>query len=339
MLSTQEPIEKSTLLSEIRALVADEMRAIAIKMREEATSSVPLTEEITQHILQAKGKQLRPLLMVLAARAAADQPNKKLLDPALKEMAVVIEFVHTATLLHDDVVDVSALRRGKSTANNLWGNAASVLVGDFLYSRAFQILARHQNTQIMHLLAKTTNAIAEGEVLQLMNRNDTTISEEKYFHVITQKTAQLFSAATQIGAILAGAKENTANIMAEYGLLFGIAFQLIDDLLDYQASTKDFGKNIGDDLREGKVTLPLIYAMQTADKPDALFIESVIRGNQPEQFDRMLSILQATSAFAKTKEKAREYAQIARKALNHLQPSSYRDALLSLLAFATNRSH
>src|SRR3990167_9467229 len=339
MLSTQEPIEKSTLLSEIRALVADEMRAIAIKMREEATSSVPLTEEITQHILQAKGKQLRPLLMVLAARAAADQPNKKLLDPALKEMAVVIEFVHTATLLHDDVVDVSALRRGKSTANNLWGNAASVLVGDFLYSRAFQILARHQNTQIMHLLSKTTNAIAEGEVLQLMNRNDTTISEEKYFHVITQKTAQLFSAATQIGAILAGAKENTANIMAEYGLLFGIAFQLIDDLLDYQASTKDFGKNIGDDLREGKVTLPLIYAMQTADKPDALFIESVIRGNQPEQFDRMLSILQATSAFAKTKEKAREYAQIARKALNHLQPSSYRDALLSLLAFATNRSH
>lgn len=332
-----EKIKSSTrTLETIRALVATDLDAFDRLIHDELSSSVPLTREITQHIFKTKGKRLRPLLVILAAHAFS---NHRPLEKKHIELAVVIEFVHTATLLHDDVVDHSELRRGQQTANAIWGNAASVLVGDFLYSRAFQILARHNDTGILNILSEATNAIAEGEVLQLMNQHDADLSEKNYFHVITQKTAKLFSAATEIGALLENAGNSGQKAMSAYGLHLGITFQIIDDLLDYETSADITGKNIGDDLAEGKATLPLIYALQNATPEKSLFIRTAIKTGDITTLSKIVAILKETNAFNATREKALQQAQLAQTAIRAIPESIYRKALEDLIVFATQRDH
>ncbi len=325
----------SELLHSIRALVANDLNAVDDLIHAELASSVPLTQEITQHIFKAKGKQLRPLLVLLASHALA---NGKPLKKIHYELAIVIEFVHTATLLHDDVIDHSDLRRGKKTANAIWGNAASVLVGDFLYSRAFQILARHQHADVMHELSETTNAIAEGEVLQLMNQHDADLSEENYFHVITQKTAKLFSSATKIGALLEKTEKQDQKAMSDYGLHLGIVFQMIDDLLDYETSSDITGKNIGDDLNEGKATFPLIYAMKNTTEEKSLLIRNAIKNGDADALPAILPILKEVDAFTATRQKAYEHAILADNALEIIPDSPYRQAMKDLILFALQRT-
>ena len=327
--------EPTKILQDIRALIADDLVAFDALIQEELSSSVPLTREITQHIFKTKGKRLRPLLVILAAHAfSAGKPLQK----RHLEIAVVIEFVHTATLLHDDVVDHSDLRRGQQTANAIWGNAASVLVGDFLYSRAFQILARQNDLRVMAVLSETTNAIAEGEVMQLMNQHDANLSEENYFHVITQKTAKLFSAATEIGALLENAGKQAQKAMADYGLHLGITFQMIDDLLDYETSADITGKNIGDDLSEGKATFPLIFAMQNAVSEKSELIRNAIKQGDVNALPEILAILKETNAFTATRNKAYEQALRANQALENIPDSDYRLAMEELILFATHRT-
>lgn len=323
-------------LARIRALVTNDLANISEFIHRELSSNVPLTRDITDHIFQTKGKQLRPLLSILSTHACAPAIG---LTEAHYAIAAIIEFVHTATLLHDDVVDHSSLRRGKRTANDIWGNAASVLVGDFLYSRAFQILSRHHHPRIMQVLSETTNAIAEGEVQQLMNQRDAHLTEEKYFHVITQKTARLFSAAAEMSAVLQNAGPVIENAMACYGLHLGLAFQIIDDLLDYESSAEITGKNIGDDLSEGKATLPLIYAIQTTSDDNASRIRDSIKNGDLTELDFILHVLHETNALEKTRNKAREHIQLADNALEKIPTSQYRDALKELLVFAVERSH
>lgn len=321
-------------LQNIRLLVAEDLTHFDLLVQEELASSVPLTREITQHIFKTKGKQLRPLLLILSAHAFA---AGKSLQKRHLELAIVIEFVHTATLLHDDVVDLSELRRGKKTANAIWGNAASVLVGDFLYSRAFQILARHQHTEIMQVLSETTNSIAEGEVLQLMNQHDADLSEENYFYVITQKTARLFSAASKIGAILENTSSTHQQMMLTYGLHLGIVFQIIDDVLDYESSEKIMGKNSGDDLRDGKATLPLIFAIQKTTLEKSILIKNAVKQGDIAALEKIAIILQETDALIAARNKAKEHAALAIHALKKIPESTYRNALEDLIQFALLR--
>lgn len=324
------------ILQRVRALVADDLSVIDHLIHKELLSGVPLTREITHHIFKTIGKRLRPMLVILTAHAFS---NHKPLEKKHFDLAIVFEFVHTATLLHDDVVDHSLLRRGENTANAIWGNAASVLVGDFLYSRAFQILARHHHAQIMQVLSETTNAIAEGEVMQLMNRHDADLSIEHYFQVITQKTAALFSAAGKTGALLENARIQDQKAMADYGLYLGITFQIIDDLLDYEISSDITGKNMGDDLREGKATLPLIYAIKNATPQQSLFIRDTIKKGDVNALPEILSLLKKTNAFQLTRNKAMEYAQLAHHALKDIPDSVYRNAMQELIIFAVYRSY
>lgn len=324
------------ILFNIRTILKPDLDRFDEIIQIELASSVPLTREITQHLFNTKGKQLRPLLVMLASHALA---QGKPLEKKHYELALVIEFVHTATLLHDDVVDDSQLRRGKKTANAIWGNAASVLVGDFLYSRAFQILARHNNPQILDVLSQTTNAIAEGEVMQLMNQHDADLSEENYFHVITQKTACLFSAASKIGALLQNANQDEQNALSDYGLNLGITFQIIDDLLDYEATATTTGKNVGDDLRDGKATLPLIYALQSASPEKSHFIRAAIQTGDETALPEILNILKETNAFAATRTQAKNRALLAQNALNTIPASIFRNALEDLISFAVNRNY
>ena len=323
-------------LHDICALIAEDLSILDELIHAELNSSVPLTREVTQHVFKMRGKRLRPLLVILASLACSSQ---KKLEKKHYDIAVVLEFVHTATLLHDDVVDHSNLRRGQNSANTVFGNAASVLVGDFLYSRAFQILARHENNSVMRVLSETTNAIAEGEVLQLMNQHDADLTETNYFRVITQKTAQLFSAAANIGAILENADSQTKKAMAQYGLHLGIVFQIIDDLLDYETSSDITGKNIGDDLSEGKVTLPLIYAMQNTTPDNVVFIRNAIKNADLTALTTIKSILTESGAFFATREKAREHAEKACGALSTVTDSAYRQALADLVLFALDRKY
>lgn len=335
MRTIDHTIENPTeILQQIRGLIASDLIRIDECIYDELSSSVPLTREITQHIFKMKGKRLRPLLVILSALAFS--PSKKL-EKKQYDIATVLEFVHTATLLHDDVVDHSDLRRGQHSANAIWGNAASVLVGDFLYSRAFQMLARHSDTAVMQVLAETTNAIAEGEVMQLMNQHDPDLSENNYFHVIKQKTAQLFSAAAEIGAILENATDTDRKAMKTYGLHLGIVFQIIDDLLDYETSADITGKNIGDDLAEGKATLPLIYAIQRTTKENAAFIRDAIKQGDITALEKIKSVLSETDAFAATRHKAQEHAELAYNALQAIPDSHYRQAMEKLIVFAVKR--
>ena len=317
----------------IKNLTATEAKAVDQLIINELSSDVVLINQMSFYIVSNGGKRLRPMLLLLAAKALGGVNDHHLI------LAAVIEFIHTATLLHDDVVDESELRRGRESANAVWGNAASVLVGDYLYSSAFEMMVRTGNMRVMEILSKTTTAIAEGEVLQLLNCNNPETTEEKYLEVIARKTAILFSAATRLGAVLAGANSEVEEHLAEYGQQLGIAFQLIDDALDYKATKEELGKNLGDDLAEGKPTLPLIYAIQQGTKEEAELIINAIKNGEREAFNEIYEVVKRTKAIAYTEQKADEAAQKAIDALNVLPESEYKAALILLAKFSVQRNY
>ena len=312
-------------LDEIKLLSQDDMAAVNQHIFSQLSSDVALINQLGIYIVNSGGKRLRPLLAVLAARALGYQGQQHV------TLATIIEFIHTATLLHDDVVDESMLRRGKETANAVFGNQASVLVGDFLYTRSFQLMVSLGRMRVMEILADATNIIAEGEVLQLMNVNDPDTTEESYMQVIYCKTAKLFEAATQLAAVLSDQDETVTKAMQNYGMHLGTAFQLIDDVLDYQADVDELGKNIGDDLAEGKPTLPLIYALKHGTtEQQALIREAIVESNGLSKLDDIMTALAETSAFEYTRNIAEQEAQKARDAIEFLSESPYKQALLAL---------
>ncbi|GHD48613.1 octaprenyl-diphosphate synthase [Marinobacter persicus] len=294
-------------------------------------SDVPLVEKIAQYIIESGGKRLRPLLVLLSSQAAGYKADDHL------KLAAVIEFLHTATLLHDDVVDTSDMRRGRSTANAKWGNAPSVLVGDFLYARAFEMMVELQSLPIMNVLSRATAVIAEGEVMQLMNVKNPDLTEEQYMEVIHNKTAMLFEAASHTGAQLAGAAEEQEVALRDYGKHLGMAFQLVDDVLDYQGDAETMGKNVGDDLAEGKTTLPLIYAMDNVDEESRLLIRQAIRKGGLDDLPKVLETVRQSGAIEYTMDKAKEQARIARELLTCLPESAHKEALELLTEVAVAR--
>lgn len=294
-------------------------------------SDVPLVEKIAQYIIESGGKRLRPLLVLLSSQAVGYKGDDHL------KLAAVIEFLHTATLLHDDVVDTSDLRRGRSTANARWGNAPSVLVGDFLYARAFEMMVELQSLRIMDVLSHATAVIAEGEVLQLMNVKNPDVSEDKYMKVIHNKTAMLFEAASHTGALLAGADAQQERSLRDYGKHLGLAFQLVDDLLDYQGNADEMGKNVGDDLAEGKATLPLIYAMSKGTPEEQQLIRQAIRKGGLDDLPAIREIVKSSGALEYTMAKAREQATLAAACLATLPESEHKEALALLTEVAVAR--
>lgn len=317
--------------SPLHAVVADDFAAVNRTIVEQLNSKVPLVETIGQYITESGGKRLRPLLALLAARSLNYSGDKHI------PLATLIEFMHTSTLLHDDVVDESHMRRGKKTANDAWGNAPSVLVGDFLYARSFQMMVDVGSMRIMAILSGATCIIAEGEVLQLTNIGNPSISEEDYFETILGKTAMLFEAASHSGAVLAEATPAQEQALQYYGRYLGLAFQLIDDLLDYQGDADAMGKNVGDDLAEGKPTLPLIHAMEQGTPEQAKLIRQVIRDGGLEQLDAVLEIVHATGALDYTRQRAEEMADKALQQLDALPSSAYRDSMAQLARLAVDR--
>jgi len=327
------PIQESRLSQEaIRELVTGELTRVDQTIVERLSSGVVLINQLGSYIINSGGKRLRPLLALLAARACDYQGDAHI------QVAAIIEFIHTATLLHDDVVDASDLRRGKETANAIWGNEASVLVGDFLYSRAFQMMVEIDQMRVLGILAETTNTIAEGEVMQLMNCNEPDTTEAQYIDVIQSKTAKLFEAATRLGAVLAIRDDETEDSLARYGMHLGTAFQLIDDALDYSSNSSDIGKNIGDDLAEGKPTLPLIYAMRNGSDEQKNLISEAIRSGGLENIHEVLQIIESTQSIAYTRQLARGEADNAINSLDCLTETPYKKALIELAHFAVERS-
>ena len=321
-------------LDEIKLLSQDDMTAVNQHIFSQLSSDVALINQLGIYIVNSGGKRLRPLLAVLAAKALGYQGQQHV------TLATIIEFIHTATLLHDDVVDESMLRRGKETANAVFGNQASVLVGDFLYTRSFQLMVSLGRMRVMEILADATNIIAEGEVLQLMNINDPDTTEQSYMQVIYCKTAKLFEAATQLAAVLADQDESVIQAMQAYGMHLGTAFQLIDDVLDYQANVDELGKNIGDDLAEGKPTLPLIHALKQGNsQQQALIREAIVEGNGLSRLDDIMAALHETNAFEYTRQIAEQEAQKARDAIAFLADTPYKQALLTLADMAVERNH
>jgi octaprenyl-diphosphate synthase len=295
-------------------------------------SKVALVNQISHYIVSAGGKRVRPMLLLLIAQALGSKGTER------HELAAVVEFIHTATLLHDDVVDESNLRRGRQTANAMFGNAASVLVGDFLYSRAFQMMVSTNRLRVMDVLAEATNVIAEGEVLQLMNMHDPDISVDDYLRVIEYKTAKLFEASARLGALITDAPPEVEEACAAYGRALGTAFQLIDDLLDYEGSTAELGKNIGDDLREGKPTLPLLVAMARGTPEQREMIRQAIINGEIERMAQIVEVVKATGALQATREAAQAQAEVAKSCLDKLPESEWRQALLELSFDSINRS-
>ena len=318
-------------LNDIRALVADDLAGVDAEIRRQLASDVLLVNQVGEYIVGAGGKRLRPLLIVLAARAAGATGTAQV--PA----AALIEFIHTATLLHDDVVDESARRRGRETANEAFGNPASVLVGDFLYSRAFQMMASLDSAAVIRVMADATNTIAAGEVMQLMNSGDPDTTEVRYMDVIYRKTARLFEAGAQIAAIVARAPAPVEAALACYGKHLGIAFQLIDDALDYGGDAEELGKNVGDDLAEGKPTLPLIHALKNADGREAEMIRRAIEQGGTEEQESIRAVVESTGGLDYTAELASHEIEKALAALEGVPPSPYRDALAALARFAATR--
>ena len=319
----------------IRAAIETDFRAVNDFIVEQLYSEVTLVESIGHYIVEAGGKRIRPILTLLAARSCAIKTKQHI------PMAAVIEFIHTATLLHDDVVDMSALRRGRPTVNVEWNNPSSVLVGDFIYSRAFQILVNIGNMNIMGIIANTTNRIAEGEVLQLVTKNNPEASEIKYMQVIENKTAILFQAAAQCGALLGGASRSTEDAFKEFGMRIGTSFQLVDDLLDYAGDTAALGKNIGDDLAEGKPTLPLIHAMENGNSKQKLLIQEALKADQlsDEMLLEVIEIVRESGGLEYTHRLAKSHASAAEKCLNKVPKSNFRDALHTMVDFAINRKN
>ena len=317
----------------IRNLVSDDMEAVNQEIQSRLASDVVLINQLGAYIINSGGKRLRPLLVLLSARAFGASGK----DAA--KLAAIIEFIHTATLLHDDVVDASELRRGNATANAVWGNEASVLVGDFLYSRSFEMMVELDNMRIMDILASTTNTIAEGEVMQLMNCNNPDTSEEQYMAVIYNKTAKLFEAATQLGAMISNQSSEIETGMAKYGMYLGTAFQLVDDLLDYSGSDKELGKNVGDDLAEGKPTLPLIHAMREGNDEQCKLIRKAIEQGGRDNIDAIMHAIESTESITYTARQAEAQAEMARAALAPVPDSPYKQALLDLTYYSIHRSH
>jgi len=318
--------------ADVQALAAADMAAVDALIRARLASDVVLINQVAEYIIGGGGKRLRPMLHLLAARAAGYGGRDHV------QLAALIEFIHTSTLLHDDVVDESDLRRGRKTANAVWGNAASVLVGDFLYSRSFQMMVELDQMRVMRILADTTNRIAEGEVLQLLNIGNPDTHEQAYLDVIERKTAVLFAAATRLGAVLADLPPAQEEALARYGLDLGYAFQIADDVLDYASDADTLGKNVGDDLAEGKPTLPLIVAIERSAPEQADMLRRAIRAGGLDALDDVLAAIRATGALEASRERARGFARSAHAALEALPPSAARDALGVLADYAIDRT-
>ena len=315
------------------SVVKQDFQAVDDLIRANLNSEVPMVEEIAAYLIEAGGKRLRPLLVLLCAKACGYQGSDHV------KLAAVIEFLHTAMLLHDDVVDESNLRRGRKTVNAAWGNAPSVLVGDFLHSRAFEMMVDIGNIRVMEILSKATNVIAEGEVQQLSFIRNPATTEVEYMEIISRKTAMLFQAAAHAGAVLAGANEKTEHALRDYGLHLGIAFQMVDDQLDYLGTPEELGKNIGDDLAEGKVTLPLIVAMRNGQPDQKAFVEDAIRNGGVENLPEMIRLVKATDALKYTSEQANTERCEAMACLNNVADSEFKDSMSKLINFVVDRHH
>jgi len=320
-------------LAPILALTQTDREAVDREINRRLNSDVALINQLGAYIIHSGGKRLRPLLVTLSARALGYTGDQHV------ALAAIIEFIHTATLLHDDVVDASAMRRGQSTANMVWGNEASVLTGDFLYSRAFEMMVEVGSMRVMEILAKTTNTIAEGEVLQLLNCHNPEVTEENYLRVIYSKTAKLFEAAARLGAVIGGQPPAIEEAMAKYGMHLGTAFQLIDDLLDYTADSQALGKNVGDDLAEGKPTLPLLYALRTGSTAQQELLRTAIEQGGLDHTEEVVAAIESTGANAYTARKAEDEARCAADALTAIPGSPYKQALLDLARFSVHRTH
>ncbi|ALN84734.1 polyprenyl synthetase family protein [Lysobacter capsici] len=320
-------------LASIQALAHNDMAAVDALIRRRLASDVVLINQVAEYIVGAGGKRLRPMLLLLAAGALNHR------GPDAHQLAAVVEFIHTATLLHDDVVDESDLRRGRKTANAVWGNAASVLVGDFLYSRSFQLMVELDRLEVMKILADTTNAIAEGEVLQLLHVRNPDTDEAAYLRVIERKTAVLFAAATRLGAVLAGADARVQQRLHDYGMALGYAFQIADDVLDYASDAQTLGKNLGDDLAEGKATLPLIHAIAHSDDATRARLRAAVEHGDTDAMPEVLAAIRATGGLDYSRKRAEDYADAAEAALEGLEDNDYTAALRGLARYAVSRDH
>ncbi|MEK7758344.1 MAG: octaprenyl diphosphate synthase [Pseudomonadota bacterium] len=320
-------------LAPILALTQTDREAVDREINRRLNSDVALINQLGAYIIHSGGKRLRPLLVTLSARALSYAGDQHI------ALAAIIEFIHTATLLHDDVVDASAMRRGQSTANMVWGNEASVLTGDFLYSRAFEMMVEVGSMRVMEILAKTTNTIAEGEVLQLLNCHDPEVTEENYLRVIYSKTAKLFKAAARLGAVISDQPPAIEAAMAKYGMHLGTAFQLVDDMLDYTADSQVLGKNVGDDLAEGKPTLPLLYALRTGSAAQQQLLRAAIEQGGLDRIEEVVAAIESTGANAYTARKAEDEARCAAEVLTAIPESPYKQALLDLARFSVHRTY
>jgi len=320
-------------IENVKSLIEPDMRAVDAVIRQRLHSDVALVRQVAEYIIGGGGKRLRPSLVLLSAGVFGYAGTHH------HDLAAVVEFIHTATLLHDDVVDESHLRRGNATANAVFGNAASVLVGDFIYTRAFQIMVGVNEMRVMEVLADATNIVAEGEVLQLMNCHDPEVDEERYLRVIRYKTAKLFEASSRLGAIVAKTSRQDEDAMAEYGMRLGTAFQLIDDVLDYSGDQTETGKNVGDDLAEGKPTLPLIYVMAHGNTDQAAVVRRAIEEGGVGELEAVVCAIREIGALDYTRSKAKAEAKAACAAIAHLPGSTYKDSLIELADFAVTRSH
>ena len=328
---------KAIDIQSVISLVSDDMTLVNKTIASNLDSDVALINQLGAYIVQAGGKRLRPVALLLAAKACNPEQPETTSDQTL--LAAIVEFIHTATLLHDDVVDESEMRRGRETANEVFGNAASVLVGDYLYSRAFQMMVEVGSMRVMEILSRTTNQIAEGEVMQLINCGSAETTEAQYMETIQSKTAILFEAATQLGAVITKQASPVEDAMAAYGLHLGTAFQLVDDILDYTADAEAMGKNVGDDLAEGKPTLPLINAIDRSEGDDKQLLENAITNASRENLDAVLAIIEKTGSLAYTARAAREQAKLAQAALEALPDSNYKVALSQLAEFSVERAY
>ena len=336
-MSADSPLRSATAslpdLATIQALAHDDMAAVDALIRRRLASDVVLINQVAEYIIGAGGMRLRPMLLLLAAGALGHR------GADAHQLAAVVEFIHTATLLHDDVVDESDLRRGRKTANAVWGNAASVLVGDFLYSRSFQLMVELDRMEVMRILADATNQIAEGEVLQLLHVRNPDTDEAAYLRVIERKTAVLFAAATQLGALLSGADAAACDALHDYGLNLGYAFQIADDVLDYASDAETLGKNLGDDLAEGKATLPLIHALLRSDEATRDRLRHAVEHGDMDALPDVLQAIRATGGLDYSRQRASEYASAAERSLDGIADNEYTAALRGLARYAVNRDH